>query len=158
MKWNNINYGGLHKLDQIESGSDFVITSIGGSVEDQPIRAIATTRMFNLKSIDRKKWNNFELHVQSSADNESNLSIEAIAENPDSINGQGVDTTIDLRDANFYIGQNIPQDEDISIRGRIGNIRAYGLQFKLTSTLGRPRLRAIKVAGSETYRSTSSVQ
>lgn len=150
--------GGLHKLDQIESGSDFVITSIGGSVKDQPIRAIATTRMFNLKSIDRKKWNNFELHVQSSADNESNLSIEAIAENPDSINGQGVDTTIDLRDANFYIGQNIPQDEDVSIRGRIGNIRAYGLQFKLTSTLGRPRLRAIKVAGSETYRSTSSVQ
>lgn len=150
--------GGLHKLDQIDSGSDFVITSIGGSETEEPIRAIATTRMFNLKSIDRKKWNNFELHVQSSSDSSSNLSIEAIAENPDSVNGQGVDTTIDLKDANFYIGENIPPDEDISIRGRIGNIRAYGLQLKLTSTLGRPRLRALKVAGSETYRSTSSVQ
>jgi hypothetical protein len=108
--------------------------------------------MFTLNSIDRKKWNNFELHLESGADNVSNVSITGIAENPDS------EPDIDLLKASDYLGNNIPKGEDVSIRARIGNKRAYGFQMKLENTLGLPSFRAIKVAGVETFRSTSSVQ
>ena len=106
--------------------------------------------MFTLNSIDRKKWNNFELHMQSGANNSSDFDISAETEN--------IDGTIDIGSASAFINGSIPADEDVSIRGRIGNKRAYGLQMTLTSTEGRPRLRSLKVAGSETKRSTSSVQ
>ncbi len=112
--------------------------------------------MFTFDSIDRKKWNNFELHIQGS-DSACDCKIEAIAENPD-YQKNGKDAYIDLRNASFYLKKDIDPDEDVSIRGRIGNHRAYGMQLKLTTTKGRPRLRAAKLAGVETFRSTSSVE
>jgi hypothetical protein len=108
--------------------------------------------MFTLKSIDRKKFNNFELHLQSGLDNSSNVSISATTENIDS------EPALDLKTAEFYLGEKIKPDEDVSIRGRIGNKRAYGLQMTLESTLGRPRFRSLKIAGAQTNNSTSSVQ
>jgi hypothetical protein len=118
--------------------------------------------MFTLGSIDRKKFNNFELHLQSGTDNASDVSIAATSENLDSKvldeNGNLVDGAIDLNNASDYLGAPISADEDVSIRGRIGNKRAYGLQITLTSILGRPRFRSLKIAGAETFRSTSSVQ
>ena len=108
--------------------------------------------MFTLGSIDRKKFNNFELHLQSGPDNSSDVSISAVSENIDS------EPALDLKDASDYVGGVIAPDEDVSIRGRIGNKRAYGLQLTLTSILGRPRFRSLKIAGAETFRSTSSVQ
>ena len=108
--------------------------------------------MFTLGSIDRKKFNNFELHLQSSPDNSSDVSIAATTENIDS------EPAIDLKNASDYVGGAITPDEDVSVRGRIGNKRAYGLQVILTSILGRPRFRSLKIAGAETFRSTSSVQ
>ena len=143
--------GGLHKLDSLDSGRDSVITAIGETAPSLfTVNGVATTRMFTLNSIDRKKWNNFELHMQSGANNSSDFDISAETEN--------IDGTIDIGSASAFINGSIPSDEDVSIRGRIGNKRAYGLQMTLTSTEGRPRLRSLKVAGSETKRSTSSVQ
>ena len=145
--------GGIHKLETETDGIDRVITQIGSTTEEtSSVKGSATTRMFTLNSIDRKKWNNFELHLESGADNVSNVSITGIAENPDS------DPDIDLLTASDYLGNNIPKGEDVSIRARIGNNRAYGFQMKIDSTLGIPSFRAIKVAGVETFRSTSSVQ
>jgi hypothetical protein len=145
--------GGIHKLETEADGIDRVITQIGSTTEETSrVKGSATTRMFTLNSIDRKKWNNFELHLESGADNVSDVSITGIAENPDS------DPDIDLLTASNYLGNNIPKGEDVSIRARIGNKRAYGFQMKLENTLGLPSFRAIKVAGVETFRSTSSVQ
>ena len=145
--------GGIHKLDFFDDGIDRVITDIGEtSKKNTRVQASATTRMFTLNSIDRKKFNNFELHLQSSEDNTSDVSISATTENIDS------EPAIDLKNASDYIGGNIAKNEDVSIRGRIGNKRAYGLQVALTSILGRPRFRSLKIAGAETFRSTSSVQ
>ncbi len=144
--------GGIHKLETEADGIDRVITAIGGSAGTDRVEGSATTRMFTLNSIDRKKWNNFELQLQSSADNVSDMNISGITENVDS------EPALDLKTASFYLGSNIPADEDVSIRGRIGNKRAYGFQMVLTNTLGRPSVRAVKVAGAETFRSTSSVQ
>jgi hypothetical protein len=102
--------------------------------------------MFTNKSIDRKKWNNFELQVQSSIDLKSDFFITGITEN--------VDDTIDLKQLSSYLDNDLlSEDEDVSIRGRIGNKRAYGFQFKIDRTTGRPRVRALKVAAAEAFRS-----
>jgi hypothetical protein len=121
--------------------------------------------MFTLGSIDRKKFNNFELHLQSSEDNSSDCTISATTENVDSepaldlTPGGTVGLTYGpFKNADGNNESDIPPGEDVSIRGRIGNKRAYGLQMTLTSTSGRPRFRSLKVAGAETFRSTSSVQ
>ena len=145
--------GGIHKLEVFEDGIDRVITDIGSTSETETrVQGSASTRMFTLGSIDRKKWNNFELHLQSGPYNSSNVSISATTENLDS------EPALDLKKASDYLGGVIAPDEDVSVRGRIGNKRAYGLQMTLTSILGRPRFRSLKVAGAETFRSTSSVQ
>ncbi len=145
--------GGIHKLEVFEDGIDRVITDIGSTTEAETrVQGSASTRMFTLGSIDRKKFNNFELHLQSGLNNSSNVSISATTENLDS------EPALDLKNASDYLGGSIAPDEDVSIRGRIGNKRAYGLQMTLTSIEGRPRFRSLKVAGAETFRSTSSVQ
>jgi hypothetical protein len=145
--------GGIHRLEVFEDGIDRVITAIGETDKDESrVQGSVSTRMFTLNSIDRKKWNNFELHLQSGIDNSSNVSIAATTENLDS------EPALDLKKASDYLGGVIAPDEDVSIRGRIGNKRAYGLQVTLTSILGRPRFRSLKIAGAETFRSTSSVQ
>ena len=145
--------GGIHKLEVFEDGIDRVITDIGSTTEKQTrVQGSATTRMFTLGSIDRKKFNNFELHLQSGLDNSSDVSISAVSENIDS------EPALDLKNASDYVGGAVSPNEDVSVRGRIGNKRAYGLQVTLTSTLGRPRFRSLKIAGAETFRSTSSVQ
>jgi hypothetical protein len=54
--------------------------------------------------------------------------------------------------------QLVQRMDDVSVRGRIGNKRSYGLQMTLTSVLGRPRFRSLRVSASEAFRSTSSVQ
>ena len=145
--------GGIHRLEVFDDGIDRVITDIGSTTEKETrVQGSATTRMFTLGSIDRKKFNNFELHLQSGPDNSSDVSISAVSENIDS------EPALDLKKASNYIGTVIAPDEDVSVRGRIGNKRAYGLQMTLTSILGRPRFRSLKIAGAETFRSTSSVQ
>jgi hypothetical protein len=157
--------GGVHKLEEFEDGIDRVITEIGGSLKSTTVQGSATTRMFTLGSIDRKKFNNFEMHLQSGLDRASDATISATTENLDSepaldLTPSGsVGTTYGpFKNADGEDQSNIPANEDVSIRGRIGNKRAYGMQITLNSTLGRPRLRSIKVAGAETFRSTSSVQ
>jgi hypothetical protein len=57
-------------------------------------------------------------------------------------------------------GESLPttlaEGEDVSIRGRIGNRRGYGLQFTFNNTTGRPRIRAIEADGSASFRSTTT--
>lgn len=139
--------GGVHKLDNRVDGVDRVITQIGGSQIQPNIDASITTRQYTLGSMERKKWKEYELHIQSSDDNTSDLSVQAETENPDAITNLG-----DLSELN---GSALAIGEDVSIRGRIGNKRGYGIQFTLNNTTGRPRIRAIEVDGSATFRSTN---
>ena len=142
--------GGVHKYESRVDDIDLYVGAIGASSSSILVSASAITRMFNVRSIDRKKWNNFELHLQSSENNVSDANLEAITENIDSI--------IDLGSVSSLNGQELAIDEDVSLRGRFGNKRAYGLQFKLTTTKGRPRLRALKVAGAITFRNLQKAE
>ncbi len=145
--------GGLHRLDARVGASDLLSTEIPvqGQEASVPydIPAAVTTRQFTMGTMNRKRWNNFELHVQSSVDNESDLSISAELENIDAVVELGT-----LRELNS--GTNLAIDEDVSVRGRIGNKRAYGMQVTLNNTVGRPRFRGIKVGAAEAFRSTNT--
>ena len=145
--------GGIHKLETEADGVDRVITQIGSTSEEPSnVQGSATTRMFTLGTIDRKRWKNLELHLESSADNVSDVRITGITENPDSA------PSFNIGLASDKLGDAIGQGEDVSIRARLGNPRAYGLQIKIDTTLGLPTLRAVKVGASTAFRSITSVQ
>tara|TARA_R110000737_G_scaffold137814_1_gene168737 strand:- start:1676 stop:3265 length:1590 start_codon:yes stop_codon:yes gene_type:complete len=81
--------GGLHRIDARVDAADLLSTEIPvqGQEASVPydIPASVTTRQFTMGTMNRKRWNNFELHVQSSVDNESDLSISAELENIDAV-------------------------------------------------------------------------
>jgi hypothetical protein len=140
--------GSIHRIDHRSDAVDLVSVAVGDTAASLPIAASATTRMFNFGVIDKKRWNNYELHLQSSTVNVSDATLSAEIENTDQI--------IDLGSISSKLGEQLAIDEDATIRGRIGNNRGYGLQFTFTPTAGRPRLRAIKVGGSTSSRSVQS--
>ena len=143
--------GGIHKLESREDDKDVVIGAIGGSQESLTILGTATTRMFTLGGISRKKWNAYELHVQSSDSNSSDGTLTAIVENVDATIALGTLSSVNG-------GMPIAQSEDVSLRARLGNHRAYGLQLKLETTQGRPRLRTLEVSGMDTFKSTTKAE
>jgi hypothetical protein len=242
--------GGVHRLDYREDGLDRVVAEIGGDDITYDIKSSMTTRQYTLGTMERKKWKEFDLHVQSSDDYRSDLTITAETENPDanlelgtlsSFNSQKIQESVTLSGfsdsgangtytfteeldsagapiyvynkgsrslywipvspvlqvknelgADIYYGFNpstspalsdgsfidasngnpvsgsstytqggdsvpttLAEGEDVSIRGRIGNRRGYGLQFTFNNTTGRPRIRAIEADGSASFRSTT---
>jgi len=140
--------GGIHQLDVNENGQDAIISTLGQDTATAvEVNAVARTRQFTIGSIDRKKWNDFEIHAES-GEFPTDFSIAGNTENIDEDN-------IDLKTLHqLNGGSNLAAEEDVAIRGRIGNKRAYGLDIEITRITGRPKLRAVKVSGVETFRST----
>ena len=97
---------------------------------------------------DRKKWNTFEIQVESSPERASDFNITAETENIDYNLNLG-----SLSSANG--GTQLDAGEDVSIRGRIGNSRAYGIQLTINNTSGRPRIKSIKTTGALAFSSTN---
>jgi hypothetical protein len=146
--------GGLHRVDARPDGVDRLATTIPVQGEQEgviySIPAEVTTRQFTLNDFGRKRWNEFEMHVQSSNSEQSDFDLSAEVEN--------IDAEVNLNTLSSYIGGSLDIDEDVSVRGRIGNRRGYGIQFTINNTQGRPRVRGIKVSGAPASRSTTSVQ
>ena len=151
--------GGVHKLNSGDSSFDTVITEIGGSTQSVKIPAAFRTRQFNFKNTERKKWNSFEIQVESSDAEGSNFDI--------GFNLENINATIAVGKLSDYLigdesetasGQtpptNLPSGESVSIRGRIGNRRAYGIDVELTNFDGRPKIEVVKVTGGLAYQST----
>jgi hypothetical protein len=140
--------GGVHQLDVNENGQDAIISTLDQDTAD-PVEVVskARTRQFTIGSIDRKKWNDFEIHAES-GEFPTDFSIAGNTENIDEDN-------IDLKTLHqLNGGSDLEANGDVAIRGRIGNKRAYGLDIEITRITGRPKLRAVKVSGVETFRST----
>ena len=142
--------GGVQKLDERVDGVDRVITQIGGSQKNINVPGSLTTRQYTLGSLERKNWKQFEMHVESGASTVSNFNISAETENPD--------FNIPVGTLSDFVGSNLAEDEDVSIRGRIGNRRGYGIQFTINNTTGRPKIRAIEADGSISFRSTNKAE
>ncbi len=139
--------GGIHKIDARLQGDDLINVSIGGSNETKDVKGSITTRQYTFGNMTRKNWKEFQMHIESSADNASNFDLSAETENPDG--------TFTLGTLNSFNGNaNLPKAEDVSIRGRIGNRRGHGIQFTINNTQGRPRIRSLQTQGSTSFRST----
>ena len=142
--------GGIHKIDgSSTTHDDNLVTTIGETTEAVPFFPILRTRQFNFEKSQRKKWNEFELQVESNDSLFSNLDIILTTENNDNV--------LNLGSLNQYItsaGSDLAAGEEVSIRGRIGNARAYGLDAKFIVTAGKPRIKLFKVTGGLSFNST----
>ncbi len=142
--------GGVQKLDERVDGVDRVITQIGGSENNINVSGSLTTRQYTLGSLERKNWKQFEMHVESDTSAVSEFDISAETENPD--------FDLPLGTLSDFVGSTLEEAEDVSIRGRIGNRRGYGIQFTINNTTGRPKIRAIEADGSISFRSTNKAE
>tara|TARA_E500000318_G_scaffold100665_2_gene103529 strand:+ start:70 stop:2031 length:1962 start_codon:yes stop_codon:yes gene_type:complete len=140
--------GGVHRIDSASDATDTIAVGTGTSAI--PISPQITTRQFDINSIERKKWNSFEMLIGSSDTQVSDLTITA--------NTQDIDYTLPLGTLSEKIStppSTLQANEEVSIRGRIGNARSYGIQFTLDQMQGRPKIKSINVTGAETFKSTN---
>ena len=142
--------GGVQKLNERVDGVDRIITQIGGDEKTPIVPGSLTTRQYTFQSLERKNWKQFEMHIESGASTVSDFDISAETENPDA--------NLSLGKLSDFVGSTLLEAEDVSIRGRIGNRRGYGIQFTLNNTLGRPKIRAIEADGSISFRSTNKAE
>ena len=142
--------GGVQKLDERVDGVDRIVTQIGGDSKSINVPGSLTTRQYTLGNLERKNWKQFEMHIESGASTVSNFDISAETENPDA--------DLTLGTLSDFVGSTLAEAEDVSIRGRIGNRRGYGIQFTINNTTGRPKIRAIEADGSISFRSTNKAE
>jgi hypothetical protein len=135
--------GGIHLIDSGTAAVDTLALSVGGASTTHSIDAELTTRQYTFGTMDRKKFNTYEIHMESSPEMESNLAISLETENLDGTEDYG---NLGLVDSG----------EDESFRGRLGNKRAYGAQLTVSQTVGRPKVRAVKITGMLAFSSTTS--
>jgi hypothetical protein len=140
--------GGIHILDYREDDKDVVNLQIGGTAVAYPINSELKTRQYTGGTMDRKRFNSFELQAQSSDSNVSDVQISFLTENPDSSEF--------LDSLSTMLGETLPISEDASARGRVGNVRGYGGQFVLAPTIGRPKIRTIKISAQLTDQGINS--
>ncbi|CAB4171975.1 hypothetical protein UFOVP1007_20 [uncultured Caudovirales phage] len=137
--------GGIHILQDREDDVDVV--ALGVAVPSASVRptSYGTTRQYNFGDSDRKKFNSFELHTESTSTNTSNATISVETEN--------VDSTTTLGNLSTYLGSVLAISEDASVRGRIGNMRGYGIQMTFTPIQGRPLLRMTRINAMQSFNS-----
>jgi hypothetical protein len=137
--------GGVHQLESPTNiSSDVTISTIGGSNITNRIETKLKTRQYNLNSIDRKKWNNYEIVYGSYSGAETDVDLSFELENSD------ITTASQTLKATT--------DEGVSIRGRIGNYRAYGAQAVIENDTGAFELKQFKIAGALTFRSQNNTE
>ena len=137
-------FGGINELETRVDDVDNIYTFPGLPSGFFHVESEALTREFTFESPERKKFNSFEIHTESSESNNSDATIDAVSEN--------LDGDFQLGTVSGILGEVLAVGEDASLRGRIGNIRAYGMQLRYTPTAGRPKLRLVKLTASPTFR------
>jgi hypothetical protein len=129
---------------------DYLCLGVGTSPAPYDINSQLTTRQYTYSTMDRKRFNSYELHLESASNVESNASLSFEIENPDS--------TVSVGSILSIYGQTLASGEDLSLRGRLGNGRGYGGQLTVTPSYGRPKIRAIKITGALQNGGTTSAE
>ena len=148
--------GGIHVIDEAGvNANDYfdnlcLSLSSGGTITQLDIDSVLTTRQYTYSTLDRKRFNSYELHIESAANIQSDADLSVEVENPDS--------SVVLGSVLSVFGKAVPSSEDASIRSRIGNKRGYGAQFTVAPSQGRPKIRAVKITGAVQNGSTSSTE
>jgi len=134
--------GSIHVLDGREDANDYLSLYAGIDPTTYPVESSVTLRQYTFGTMERKKFNSYGIHLESSASESSDASIAVEVENPDS--------SETLTTVSALLGSNLAVAEDASLRGRIGNKRGYGIQLTINPTNGRPKLRAARVQAALT--------
>ncbi len=141
------SFGGVHVIDERPDAFDYIYTRPGAASTPYPIESEVVTRQYTFADVGRKSFNAYEVHVESSDQEPSDAEITMISEN--------IDKEAEMYTLAESLGFDLPIAEDSSVRGRIGNIRAYGMQLKFVPTKGRPKLRMVKLEASQAFRSVT---
>ena len=141
------SFGGVHVIDERPDAFDYIYTRPGAASTPYPIESEVVTRQYTFADVGRKSFNAYEVHVESSDQEPSDAEITMISEN--------IDKEAEMYTLAQSLGEDLPIAEDSSVRGRIGNIRAYGMQMKFVPTKGRPKLRMVKLEASQAFRSVT---
>jgi len=140
-------FGGIHVIDERPDAFDYIYTRPGSDAVLFPVESEVSTRQYVFGDVGRKSFNSYEVHVESSEYEPSDADITMISEN--------IDKEAEMYSLAESLGEDLPIGEDSSVRGRIGNIRAYGMQLKFVPTKGRPKLRMVKLEAYQAFRSVT---
>lgn len=143
--------GGLHQLEAADTSIDRLSVSNTGSLVVTPtINASLTTRGYDFRTMDRKRFTDAQLVMQNLAGEKGEYSISFAAEDPD--DSQFIGTTTDFLGGEVLSPSTLNEAETAGIRCRLGGIRGYTGTLILTRTIGSPKVNSIKVSGSITNR------
>ena len=143
--------GGLHQIDAVENSVDRLnVANVGVGLVTAPINASLTTRGYDLKTMERKRFTDAQIIMQNLAGDTGEYSIAFAAEDPD--NASEIGTTTQFLGGVVLAPSTANEAETASIRCRLAGIRGYTGTMILTRTIGSPKINSIKVAGSVTNR------
>ena len=147
--------GGLHQVEAEESSVDRLnVANVGGLLVTPTINASLTTRGYDLKTMERKRFTDAQINMQNLANDTGEYSISFAAEDPD--NASLIGTTTQFLGGVVLAPSSPNEAETASIRCRLAGIRGYTGTLVLTRTEGSPKINSIKVAGSVTNRQITS--
>jgi hypothetical protein len=143
--------GGLHQVEAEESSVDRLnVANVGGLLVTPTINASLTTRGYDLKTMERKRFTDAQITMQNLANDTGEYSISFAAEDPD--NASLIGTTTQFLGGVVLAPSSPNEAETASIRCRLAGIRGYTGTLVLTRTIGSPKINSIKVAGAVTNR------
>jgi hypothetical protein len=147
--------GGIHQVEAEESSVDRLnVANVGGLLVTPTINASLTTRGYDLKTMERKRFTDAQITMQNLANDTGEYSISFAAEDPD--NASLIGTTTQFLGGVVLAPSSPNEAETASIRCRLAGIRGYTGTLVLTRTEGSPKINSIKVAGSVTNRQITS--
>ena len=143
--------GGLHQIDAVDSSVDRLnVSNVGSELVTPTINASLTTRGYDLKTMERKRFTDAQIVMQNLAGETGEYMISFASEDPD--NASEIGTTTQFLGGQVLSPSSPNEAETAGIRCRLGGIRGYTGTMILTRTQGSPKINSVKVAGSVTNR------
>ena len=143
--------GGVHQIDATESSTDRLnVSNVGGSLVTAAINSSLTTRGYDLKTMERKRFTDAQINMQNLIGDTGEYSIAFASEDPD--NAIPIGTTTQFLGGVVLAPSSPNEAETASIRCRLAGIRGYTGTLILTRTIGSPKINSIKIAGAITNR------
>ena len=143
--------GGLHQIDAVDSSVDRLnVSNVGSELVTPTINASLTTRGYDLKTMERKRFTDAQIVMQNLAGETGEYMISFASEDPD--NASEIGTTTQFLGGEILAPSTSGEAETAGIRCRLGGIRGYTGTMILTRTQGSPKINSVKVAGSVTNR------
>ena len=142
--------GGVHQIDSGEANSDII--SVNNEIQSFPVSSYVSTRGYDLNTLERKRFTDAQVQVQTLAGQTSDMDIAFIAEDPDNETGSQSIATIGSLLGGPLVPSTPNEEETATLRTRVGGIRGIVGSIKLTRITGSPKVHSLKLSGSVTNR------